>query len=225
MHNPTPDGGCTCNNPKCDSQGKHPRIKEWPKNATTKPDVIKGWFRKWPGCNIGIATGRESGLIVLDVDPDHGGDESFLSLIADNGVLPPTVESLTGGGGRHLLFLHPGVEIRNIQDNPDLLGPGLDIRADGGQIVAPPSLHKSGQRYVWEESCRPSQNDLAPMPKWLVKILVKPDAPDKKKPAFSHPLPGALAEGQRNNELTRLGGSMRRRGMEGEEICGVAYRE
>ena len=75
----------------------------------TDPDQIRAWWRSRPDSNIGIRTGAESGLIVLDVDPDHGGDESLAQLEALQGPLPATVQQRTGGGGRHYLFQHPGI--------------------------------------------------------------------------------------------------------------------
>src|SRR3972149_3715831 len=108
------------------------------KVATSDREVIGDWWARWPSANIGIACGVKSGLIVLDVDSAHGGNESILALIAEHGHFPNTPETMTGGGGRHICFSYPGVEIHN---SAGKLGPGLDIRGDGGYIVAPTSIH------------------------------------------------------------------------------------
>ncbi len=90
-------------------------------------DVIE-WFRRWPDANIGVITGEISNLVVLDIDPKHGGDLSLKHLEQRFGPLAATVEALTGGGGRHLYFPHPGGLIRNRAG----LAQGIDLRGDGG---------------------------------------------------------------------------------------------
>ncbi len=126
--------------------GKQPVLGRWQEQAATDPDVIRGWWERWDDSNIGIVTGPRSGLAVLDVDPRSGGTDSLAELEERTGVLPGTVQSVTGGGGVHLLYRHPGAPIKSRAHS---LGPGLDVKADGGQIVAPPSLHPSGRRYAW----------------------------------------------------------------------------
>ena len=101
---------------------------------------IDDWFRRWPDANVAIVTGAVSGLVVIDIDPKHGGEQSLTELEREHGPLPKTVEAITGGGGHHLYFAHPGGEVRNKVG----LAPGIDLRGDGGYIVAPPSLHASG---------------------------------------------------------------------------------
>jgi len=127
-------------------------------------DEIVRWYRHWPQANVGVVTGTVSGLIVLDVDPRHGGADSMDGLLARHGPLQPTVEAVTGGGGRHLYFAHPGGTIHN---KVGLL-PGIDIRGDGGCVVAPPSLHASGKRYAWRPGRGPDDMPLALFPSWLL---------------------------------------------------------
>src|SRR5207245_1909283 len=147
LHTPI-NGCCSCGNLECGKKaGKHPRTLHGLKDATTSEAVIREWWEKWPNANVGILTGEPSGLVVVDVDSDKGGEESFAQLERTYGPLPKTVETRTGGGGRHLFFKHPGVKIKSTTGD---LAPGLDIRADGGYIVASPSLHLSGQTYKWE---------------------------------------------------------------------------
>ncbi len=125
--------------------------------------TLHDWFRRSPDSNVGIVTGALSGIVVLDVDPRHGGKESLRQLERKHGMLPKTIESTTGGGGRHLYFSHPGEEVRNRTN----IEPGIDLRGDGGCIVAPPSVHPSGKRYRWKKGRAPGETDLAPLPDWL----------------------------------------------------------
>jgi hypothetical protein len=126
-------------------------------------DTLHEWFRRSPNYNVAIVTGALSGLVVLDVDPRHGGTESLRALEHEHGSLPRTVESVTGGGGRHVYFSHPGGVIRNRTN----IRPGIDLRGDGGCIVAPPSVHPSGKRYRWRRGRAPEDLQLARMPDWL----------------------------------------------------------
>lgn len=125
--------------------------------------TLRRWFRRSPDYNVAIVTGALSGLVVLDVDPRHGGDKSLKKLEREHGPLPRTLESVTGGGGRHYYFSHPGGEVRNRTG----IEPGIDLRGDGGCIVAPPSLHPSGKRYRWVKGRAPGQVKLAHLPDWL----------------------------------------------------------
>src|SRR5262249_31309904 len=129
---------CSCGSGDCSNPGKHPRTRYGVKDATTDPEQIRIWWSSWPDANVGIATGAGSGLVVLDLDAKAEGEASLAALEAVHDLLPPTVTASTGGGGRHLLFAHPGVELRN---SAGKLGAGLDVRGDGGYVVASPSRH------------------------------------------------------------------------------------
>lgn len=167
LHTPT-SSGCSCASAQCGSIGKHPRTSDGFKSATTEEARIRRWWRTWPSANIGIATGARSAFFVVDVDPDKGGDAAIAQLMSKHGALPPTVEALTGSGGRHILFRHPGQTVPN---STRKLGPGLDVRGDGGYIVAAPSLHKAGTTYEWQPGCAPGQHELAAAPEWLLELL------------------------------------------------------
>ena len=148
------DGRCTCSKPDtCDSQGKHPRTVNGLKDATTDRYQIADWWRKWPDANVGIVTGAESGIVVIDIDPRHDGDKSLDAIEANYGKLPATATVCTGGGGFHFYFQHPGGTIRSRTD----VFPGIDIKADGGYVVAPPSNHISGGVYRFDEGCAPDE--------------------------------------------------------------------
>ena len=100
---------------------------------------------------------------MLDIDPQHGGEETLDGLEAKHGKLPHTPMALTGGGGQHHLFVCPP----GFGNTVARFGPGTDTRGERGYIVAPPSKHISGGTYEWELSSDPANVALAPMPKWL----------------------------------------------------------
>jgi len=165
---------CACGR-LCGNAAKHPIARYAPnghRSATIDSGIVKLWFGlRVPEANLGVATEK---LIVIDVDPRHGGDESFAELEREH-ELPPTWRTLTGGGGEHVIFAAPvGVEISNVvaanMDNPPL-GPGIDVRARGGYIVAPPSRHISGRAYCWSVDHHPQEVSLAPAPGWLIERL------------------------------------------------------
>jgi hypothetical protein len=149
----------------CIERTKKPAINDWPRRATTDPNIINGWWRT-RDFNIGIATGPDTGIWVLDIDDDEG--EALLrQLEAEHGeALPSTVEAITGTG-RHVYFRWPtGYDIRNKQDCP--LMPGIDVRGDGGYVLAPPSIHPCGRAYAWSVD---SANEFADAPEWLIELV------------------------------------------------------
>ena len=209
LHSITPEG-CTCGRPDCDSPGKHPLILRWPENASRSDTLIGFWWKRWPEANIGLVTGAPSGFVALDVDPRHGGHVSLEELEAKLGELPKTVEAETGSGGRHILFKHPGTKVSN---SAGLLGPGLDVRGDGGYIVAPPSLHASGRRYTWDPTRHPAQMEPAELPLWLQEGLTRPETlnmPSLPKHALGQLAIAEVKPGQRNTTLARLTGYLLR---------------
>lgn len=145
-------------------RGKRPAIA-WKayQSRCVSEETLHDWFRRSADYNVAIVTGALSGLVVLDVDPRHGGDASLRALEQEHGDLPPSIESVTGGGGRHVYFAHPGGTIHNRVN----IEPGIDLRGDGGCIVAPPSIHPSGKRYRWKKSHAPGECELAALPGWL----------------------------------------------------------
>jgi hypothetical protein len=137
--------------------GKRPIIDDWPRHVTTRDDV-EAWLKRQPNTNIGIRTG--DGLAVLDVDPRDDGDETLAELVAQHGELPDTPTVATGGGGLHYYLRAP-------HDLPSRrIGPGLELKANGCQVVAPPSTHPdTGRAYVWVTPFDPAA--IAPLPGWL----------------------------------------------------------
>ena len=142
-------------------KGKVPTIKNWTHLPPTTEDQGKEYLAQG---NVGIRTGEISGLVVLDVDPKHGGDESLERLNHDFSNVPMV---RTGSGGRHYYFKYPPTGLRN---STGALGPGLDIRGDGGQVVCPPSIHpETGNEYVWE---KPEDGILPDFPERFLGILI-----------------------------------------------------
>lgn len=209
LHAPMGEG-CSCGDPGCEHIGKHPRTKHGFLDGTTDETIIRQWWTQWPDANVGIATGGVSGLVGIDIDPRHGGEESVAGLERQHGSLPGTVQSLTGGGGRHLFFAHPGGHVKS-----RTLVPGIDVKADGGYIVTPPSVHASGRQYEWEVSSHPDDTPVAPLPDWLRAMVTSPPSASGQPSADA---PGPFRDGERNTALTSLAGTMRRAGMGEAEI-------
>lgn len=131
--------GCSCKRPDCTNPGKHPLTLHGVHDATTDRRQIRKWWRTWPEANIGVATGAASGIFVVDAD-GAVGRETLVQLCGN----PRTLMSRTGNG-RHYFFRYPGERIRNSVR----FAPGLDVRGDGGYVIAPPSRHQNGKRYRW----------------------------------------------------------------------------
>lgn len=153
---------------------KYPKgIDQWQTKATTDPTRITKYWSANPTHGIGIATGPGSGLVAIDIDTYAGGDDEWHELEAIHGKAPETVEAITGGGGRHLVFAHP-LDVTIV--NSDNLPAGIDVRGEGGQIVVAPTIHpKSGKAYMWEVEHDPLEGfQPATMPPWLTEILTRP---------------------------------------------------
>src|SRR5262245_26977213 len=185
LHWPVEHNGqtaCSCGRLCGKAAAKHPVARYAPHghlSATLETGIAKLWFGlRVPEANLGVST---ENLVVIDSDPRHGGDESLRKLEAEHGELPLTWKSLTGGGGTHDVYKAPDnvaiasfnaeLEIKWGRDPP--LGPGLDVRARGGYIVAPPSRHISGGAYCWSVDNHPAETPLAVAPDWLVEKLTR----------------------------------------------------
>jgi len=181
-------------------------------------------FEANPDANIGIATGAVSGFVVLDVDPDKGGLKSILELQNVVGAMPKTPRVLTGGRGEHWYFQYPGSVLKN---RVGLAGyPGLDFRADGGYVVAPPSNHKSGNLYEFMVGCAPAGIskdgvELAELPMGMVEIVRERPASTTDDYAHLETIP----DGQRHDAMMRLAGALRRRGLGKDAIYAALLAE
>ena len=159
------NGHCSCGRMDCPSPGKHPYAmlaRNGSHSASKDQELIARWWAQHPQMGIGIATGSPSGIVVVDIDPRNGGDDTWQALVDRYGGEPSTVQSRTGGGGRHLVFAYdPDRVIRSP-------GKGIDIKGEGGLIVVEPSMHLSGRPYSWDAEADPiSGGDVAPAPSWL----------------------------------------------------------
>jgi Bifunctional DNA primase/polymerase, N-terminal len=160
---------------------KAPMLNDWPTRATTDSDTIRGWWARAPQAGVGITMGWQpdgTTIICVDIDnhnPAELGADTIRDLEDAYGPLPDTWTAITWSGGQHQLFtVSNGLGIRN--DAGKLLGPGVDIRGDGGQIVVDPTIHPCGRPYVWETA--PWDRPIAPAPGWLIALLtVRDDEP------------------------------------------------
>lgn len=179
------------------------------------PAEAAAWWRAWPDANVGIVTGTVSGLLVLDIDPHHGGTASLDGLERAHGPLPATVEALTGGGGRHLYFNRAGRPVHNRVG----IAPGIDVRGEGGYVIAPPSVHPNGTPYTWRKGHDPGRLRPALLPDWVYGLLGSCDAHS------GHPLAHwrklvrtGVAEGQRNSTIASLSGHLLWHGVHAEVV-------
>jgi hypothetical protein len=184
-----PDGGTVCSCPagaSCGSKGKHPAVVwERYQRAAATPDQIRVWFEgRFASHGVGIITGAVSGFFVIDVDegPGKAGGDAFNDLQFLHGDIPFTVRARTGGGGKHILLQHPkDIWVRTARN---VLAPGVDVRGDGGFIVAAPSMHESGRIYLWDETAHPRVTPIAPAPAWVLEMAEgpSPDAGGNRAP-------------------------------------------
>lgn len=173
-------------------KNKKPLI-EWKKYQTEKPieEEVKNWFDKFPHTNIAVVTGAISNLVIIDIDPRHGGsEEAFKDVI--------TPESRTGGGGMHVFFkFEEGIENKaGIQE-------GIDVRGEGGYAVLPPSDHESGNKYEW--ILNPSDTPLAPLPDFVKGWIGSSGIRNESKTAE---VINGVPEGQRNNSAASVAGKL-----------------
>ena len=192
---------------------KNPLTTHGCKDATTDPDIIRGWWAKWPSANIGIATGSKSGADVVDIDPRHGGDVSFEELCPAS-KRPDTIVCSTASGGHHYWFKCCGVR------NKTNIVPGVDVRGEGGYVLVPPSVLDNGGSYVWESG--PEESTLADVPEWLSPLLLngKGDTIGILSPAIGAP-GEPIGDGSRNATLSQIAGSLRRYGATEDSILRV----
>ena len=183
---------------------KRPLI-EWQQYQAQPPTEaeVQAWAERWPDMGIAIVTGAVSGLVVLDEDVAGGGDASLAQLTAQHGALPATPIVHTAGGGRHFYFRHPGSPV------PNAVGfqPGLDLRGDGGLVVAPPTVLPDGRGWVEDSNFPLSFLSPAPLPEWLLE-MVRPKAgrPGRIPQDELARLFGGVGAGERHAAMVKLMG-------------------
>jgi len=207
-------GAPTAREPHGELIGKMPLSKLVPhgsKDATLNESQARAWWAEWPNANIGLATGHR--FFAVDVDVKKDGDDTWDMLRSQYGGLPETIEAITGTGGRHILYALPDFPVQN---SVAKLGPGLDIRGQGGYIVAAPSIHPETKRaYEWDGIAEIEQQTIAPAPAWLLR-LIRESEQRKLGPRADAGAP--ILEGARNDRLFRLGSHLRRIGFSAEGI-------
>lgn len=214
LHTPRPANRCSCNDRTCTNQGKHPRTRNGLKDATTDAATIESWWGMWPDANVGIVCGP-SGLVAIDVDPRHGGDEDWRDIKEKYGKdIQQTVSAHTGGGGEHYIYLAPGqMPISNVSNSDKYTGPlgrGIDVRSAGGYIVAPPSLHASGNYYEWYEGEAPGERSPQRLPLALAELLSQPARDNEyREPVSVSKILEGVEEGGRDWTLFQMASKLR----------------
>ena len=197
------------------ANGKKPCTPNGCKDAKTDKRAINYWWDKWECSNIGIATGPTSRLVVIDLDiSDEKGKDGYKELEKwqeVNGKFPQTARALSGSGGMHYYFRTD----EKYKNRAGIL-PGVDVRGEGGYIVAPPSIHPNGNAYKWIES--PEEVGIAEVDEVVKKFLSMkevekshPDANGLPTKKFVLPI-GAIPSGQRNDTIFRLASSLQSQG-------------
>jgi hypothetical protein len=211
---------------QCQSPGKAPwgAWKEFQGRLPTEEELRRKW-RDNPLLNVGVALGPVSGLVGVDED-GPAGEESLAVL--SGGDLPITLMFSSGredGGRRRLYAIPPGAQLRVTHPQGEQIAGGVSLLGEGSQTVMPPSRHKSGRRYAWVPGLGPGEIDAALAPAWLVARMTRAKAHDANGCAghgrlngLAAPVGERIGERKRNVTLTSLGGSMRRRGMDFEEV-------
>ena len=198
---------------------KVPLTRNGCKDATTDAAQIKAWWQKYPNANIGLATGSVSQnvfVIDLDIDEDRGidGYHSLEDWQREHGDFPETWTAITGRGGYHLYYRGNG-KIKNRAGIID----GVDIRGNGGYVVAPPSIHKNGNRYEWEYS--PDEFEIAKADNNVEYFLNH----DDQKQGATFTMPNIVAAGQRNQMLFRFACMMQAKGASDQSVFAATMAE
>ena len=149
-----------------------------PWGATTDAAEIRRDFKRWPDATVGIVTGAVSGVFVVEADTKEGHDvdgiASLAALEAEHGALPLTRQAVSPSGSVHYYFNHPGSEFK-IKNSTSKVAPGVDVRGDGGMVVAPPSIKPGKGAYRWRNEFTP----IADCPQWLLdQILAGEEKPE-----------------------------------------------
>jgi hypothetical protein len=200
----TQNGECTCGRSDCVKPGKHPLQRNWIQRASVDPETLHMWFGGHPELNVGIVPRDD--LIIVDIDSPQATEGRFL---------PPSPAVRTSRG-HHLYY-------RGIARKRNNLLPGLDIVANGGMVVAPPSHHHSGSTYAWADYLSPDDLRIAGPPKWLTDGLAVAD--EVEDSIFSSGAPLAVTRsrpippGHRNSTIYSMGCSLRSRGFEWDRVA------
>lgn len=214
VHGTDTDGRCSCGRSDCDSPGKHPRTEHGLRDATTDEDTIRATWDRWPDANVAINMGA-SGLVGIDVDVKSGalGAETWHAVKAQLGSeIEGTTIVKTPSGGCHCWYRINGHRV-GCDTRGKLIGPGVDVKGEGGYLLVPPSSF-AGTEYVFVEGHGPER--LADLPAALAERLSFAKRRNGGKPTSASE---EIPEGQRNSTLAGLALALRRTGMTEAEIC------
>lgn len=202
-------------------KGKRPLTAHGVKDATMDPVIVQSWWDKWENANIGIATGQVSGgLCVIDMDVDENKGLDGWRTLRDwqdkHGIIAPSWLCKTGRGGYHYYFLSN----EPIQNRVAVI-PGVDVRGDGGYVVAPPSVHPNGTAYEWDEKCHPEEVALHLIDDNIRFLLNK----GTTRTTLKYLAPTIIPEGERNHTLFRLACSLQAKGLSDQAIFAAVSTE
>ena len=201
-----------------EEKGKRPKTKNGCKDATTDAAIVKAWWQQWPNANIGIATGNKSGgifVVDLDIDEDRGldGYHTLREWENENGKFPETWTAITGRGGYHLYYRWSS-KVKNRAGIID----GVDIRGEGGYVVAPPSIHNNGHRYEWEYA--PDEFELKKADNNVEFFLQT-----GKTIGNSFSMPDKVGQGERNTMLFKFACMMQAKGASDQAVFAATMQE
>lgn len=201
-------GHCGCRRrDRCPRPAKHPLIAGGVRTATIEVFEIRRWWGRWPWAGVAIATGGAAHVVVVDLDTVHGAAASLAHPDPDRQPLPPTLAAQTGGGW-HRYYLADAPVANAAGHLGGCALPGVDVRGEGGYVVAPPSPHPSGRRYAWVPDATPLER----LPSWIATPPSPPAAPLAVERAPSYARRALQAEcdrvaraprGTRNDTLNR----------------------
>lgn len=203
-------------------RSKAPAVKGGFKSATDDEDMIGQWYDTYPDHNLGIATGAVSGgLLVIDVDVDPDKGEDGMDFIREwesvHGELPETVTAITGRGGYHFYYRVAGAVPCSV--NKEL---GVDVRCDGGYVVAPPSVHENGCQYQWEN--HPDDYELADADENVMALVEYLQGPQSEPTGQRFSLPKSIGKGSRDDTLFRYACSLQAQGYDDDYISMVVVK-
>lgn len=199
-------------------EGKRPTLRDWP-NWRATPETVRAHWQRTPRANVGIRTGAS--LVVVDIDPRAGGDDVLADLEHEHGTLPESVECRTGAGGRHVYLAGPH-DLASFD-----LGAGLEIKAGGRQVVAPPSVHpETAALYEWLPGRAPGEIERALVPEWVLEQ--RPRAAERagrRTPAHQWValVSEGYAEGARNAGLAALIGHLLAKDVDAHLTAEIAH--
>ena len=202
-------------------ESKRPLTPHGCKDAKKDPGAIKSWWKKWPDASIGVATGSISNLIVIDedLDDDKGVDgiASMATWERDNVPLPESARAITGRGGAHIYYHYAGNDITNRAGIIE----GVDVRGEGGYVVAPPSVHPNGTEYAWE--CDPEDTPIADVDDAVKRFLSI--GSDRRDMGERFQLPQIIDSGKRNKTLHSFACSLQSQGLSDAAILAAVQAE